>query len=72
MGTEQRLQAEAECLRNLLRGGEGDVAFATFNGAERSIVNDGSHRFYRAGVDQIDNHIPEKYSISDVRSIIGL
>ena len=22
--------------------------------------NDGSHKFYRAGVDQIDNHIPEK------------
>ncbi len=34
--------------------------------------NDGSHRFYRAGVDQIDNHIPEKYSVSDVRRILGL
>jgi predicted ABC-type ATPase len=34
--------------------------------------NDGSHQFYRAGVDQIDNHIPEKYSIADVRHMLGL
>ncbi len=34
--------------------------------------NDGSHRFYRAGVDQIDNHIPEKYSAADVRHMLGL
>jgi UDP-N-acetylglucosamine kinase len=34
--------------------------------------NDGSHQFYRAGVDQIDNHIPEKYSAADVRHILGL
>lgn len=34
--------------------------------------NDGSHQFYRAGVDQIDNHIPEKYSVADVRRIVGL
>ena len=34
--------------------------------------NDGSHRFYRAGVDQIDNHIPEKYSLTDVRRMLGL
>lgn len=34
--------------------------------------NDGSHRFYRAGVDQIDNHIPEKYSPEDVRLMLGL
>ena len=34
--------------------------------------NDGSHQFYRAGVDQIDNHIPEKYSVDDVRHMIGL
>lgn len=34
--------------------------------------NDGSNQFYRAGVDQIDNHIPEKYSASDVRRILGL
>lgn len=34
--------------------------------------NDGSHQFYRAGVDQIDNHIPEKYSTEDVMRILGL
>jgi len=34
--------------------------------------NDGSHQFYRAGVDQIDNHIPEKYSVVDVRHMLGL
>lgn len=34
--------------------------------------NDGTHQFYRAGVDQIDNHIPEKYSVADVRRILGL
>ncbi len=34
--------------------------------------NDGTHRFYQAGVDQIDNHIPEKYSVADVRYLIGL
>lgn len=34
--------------------------------------NDKSQRFYRAGVDQIDNHIPEKYSPADVRHLLGL
>lgn len=34
--------------------------------------NDGTDRFYRNGVDQIDNHIPEKYSDADVRRILGL
>ena len=34
--------------------------------------NDGSHQFYRAGVDQIDNHIPEKYSHADIRRMLGL
>jgi len=34
--------------------------------------NDGSDQFYRAGVDKIDNHIPEKYSVSDVRRMLGL
>lgn len=34
--------------------------------------NDGSDRFYRNGVDQIDNHIPEKYSVADVRHMLGL
>lgn len=27
---------------------------------------------YVAGVDQIDNHIPEKYSHTDVRRMLGL
>lgn len=34
--------------------------------------NDGSHRFYRAGVDRIDNYIAEKYSVEDVKRILGL
>lgn len=34
--------------------------------------NDGSQQFYRAGVDQIDNHIPEKYTENDVRRMLGL
>lgn len=34
--------------------------------------NDGSQRFYRAGVDQIDNHIPEKYSPAEVRHLLGI
>lgn len=34
--------------------------------------NDGSNRFYKAGVDQIDNHIPEKYSPESVQSLVGL
>jgi len=34
--------------------------------------NDGSRSFFKAGVDQIDNHIPEKYSPADVRHLIGL
>jgi UDP-N-acetylglucosamine kinase len=34
--------------------------------------NDGSQQFYRAGVDQIDNHIPEKYSPEKVRQLLGL
>lgn len=34
--------------------------------------NDGSHRLYQAGVDRIDNHVPEKYARPDVRRILGL
>ena len=34
--------------------------------------NDGSQQFYRAGADQIDNHIPEKYTETDVRHMLGL
>lgn len=34
--------------------------------------NDGSRRFYRAGIDLIDNHVPEKYDICKIRKMIGL
>lgn len=34
--------------------------------------NDGSQQFYRAGVDQIDNHIPEKYTENSVKHMLGL
>lgn len=32
---------------------------------------DGSHRFARANIDQIDNHIPEKYDSQALRQILG-
>ena len=32
--------------------------------------NDNSQRLYRAGIDQIDHHIPEKYSRSDVEQML--
>lgn len=32
--------------------------------------NDNSHSFYRAGVDQIDNHIPEKYTRAQVEQML--
>lgn len=32
--------------------------------------NDNSKRLYRAGVDQIDNHIPEKYSRTDIEKML--
>lgn len=32
--------------------------------------NDNSQRSYKAGVDQIDNHIPEKYSRSDIEQML--
>lgn len=34
--------------------------------------NDGSGRFYRAGVDQIDNHIAEKYDRAALEQMLGL
>jgi predicted ABC-type ATPase len=34
--------------------------------------NDNSHRLYQAGVEQIDHHIPEKYSRADVEKLIKL
>ena len=33
--------------------------------------NDNSSRFYRAGVDQIDNNIPEKYTRADVERMLN-
>ena len=32
--------------------------------------NDNSNRMYQAGVDRIDNHIPEKYSRADVEQML--
>lgn len=33
---------------------------------------DGSHRFYKANVERIDNYIPEKYSRADLERMLGL
>ena len=33
---------------------------------------DNSHRWYKAGVDRIDNHIPEKYTSADLEKLLGL
>ena len=33
---------------------------------------DNSHRLYKAGVDKIDNHIPEKYKPADLEKMLGL
>ncbi|MGH7973476.1 MAG: zeta toxin family protein [Limisphaerales bacterium] len=33
--------------------------------------NDNSQRFYQAGIDRIDTHVPEKYTRSDVEQMIG-
>lgn len=33
---------------------------------------DNTHRLYKAGVDQIDNHIPEKYTAADLEKLLGL
>lgn len=34
--------------------------------------NDNSHRFYRAGVDQIDSHIPERVKRPELERMLGL
>ena len=34
--------------------------------------NDNSHRLYKAGIDQIDHHIPEKYGVADVEQMLNL
>ncbi|MFT7688981.1 MAG: UDP-N-acetylglucosamine kinase [Candidatus Azotimanducaceae bacterium] len=33
---------------------------------------DNSHRLYKAGVDQIDNHIPEKYTPESLAKLLGV
>lgn len=33
---------------------------------------DGSRKLYKAGVDQIDSHIPENYTKTDIEKVIGL
>ena len=33
---------------------------------------DNSHRLYKAGIDQIDNHVPEKYTPADLAKMLGL
>lgn len=33
---------------------------------------DNSHRLYKAGIDQVDNHIPEKYTRADLEILLGL
>ncbi len=33
---------------------------------------DNSHKWYKAGVDQIGNHIPEKYTPADLEKMLGL
>jgi UDP-N-acetylglucosamine kinase len=33
---------------------------------------DGSERLYKAGIDQIDNHVPEKYDRSELERLLGL
>lgn len=33
---------------------------------------DGSRKLYKAGIDQIDNHIPENYTRTDIKNFIGM
>ncbi len=33
---------------------------------------DNSNKLYKAGIDQIDNHLPEKYTRLDLESLLGL
>lgn len=32
---------------------------------------DNSHRLYKAGIDRIDNHVPEKYTPADLAKLLG-
>lgn len=33
---------------------------------------DNSHRSYKAGIDRIDNHLPEKYTSADLEKLLDL
>lgn len=33
--------------------------------------NDNFHKIYKANIDQIDNHVPEKYTKADIEAMIG-
>ena len=33
--------------------------------------NDGSDRLYKAGIDQIDNHVPEKYTLEGLATLLA-
>ena len=33
--------------------------------------NDGSYRAYQANIDQIDNHVPEKYDVQALATLLG-
>ena len=50
----------------------GKHAPTTLTRAVLTRTNCARNQFYRVGVDQIDSHIPEKYSVADVRRILGL
>ena len=34
--------------------------------------NDNSHRLYKAGIDRIDSHVPEKYTRANIEQLLGL
>jgi len=34
--------------------------------------NDNSHRAYKANIDKIDNHVPEKYNRADIEHMLGV
>ncbi|RUM93690.1 MAG: Zeta toxin [Thiothrix sp.] len=33
---------------------------------------DNSHKLYKAGIDKVDNHVPEKYTITELEKMLGL
>jgi hypothetical protein len=34
--------------------------------------NDGSNQIYRDNIDQIDNHVPEKYTSAELEKMLGV